>query len=77
MSERNRILIVEDDASIAAGLRMNLRHEGFDVDIENDGHNGLRAAVEGFLWARAPRRLLTRGRVQRPAGGRARPDRRL
>lgn len=47
MTPRPRLLIVEDDASIAAGLRMNLRHEGFDVDIENDGENGLKAAVEG------------------------------
>jgi len=40
-----RLLIVEDDASIAAGLRMNLRHEGFDVRVATDGEAGLRSAL--------------------------------
>jgi DNA-binding response OmpR family regulator len=40
-----RILIIEDDASIAAGLRLNLRHEGFDVVVKNDGEAGLREAL--------------------------------
>src|SRR5574337_531531 len=40
-----RILIIEDDASIAAGLRLNLRHEGFDVIVKNDGESGLREAL--------------------------------
>jgi DNA-binding response OmpR family regulator len=39
------ILIIEDDASIAAGLRLNLRHEGFDVVVKNDGEAGLREAL--------------------------------
>ncbi|MCP4502618.1 MAG: response regulator transcription factor [Deltaproteobacteria bacterium] len=41
-----RLLIVEDDASIAAGLRMNLRHEGFEVHVATDGEAGLRAALD-------------------------------
>ena len=42
---RPRILIIEDDASIAAGLRLNLRHEGFDVLLASDGESGVRAAL--------------------------------
>ena len=41
-----RILIVEDDPSIAAGLRMNLRHEGYDVHLAHDGASGLAAALD-------------------------------
>ena len=40
-----RILIVEDDASIAAGLRLNLRHEGFDIVVKTEGESGLREAM--------------------------------
>lgn len=40
-----RILIVEDDASIAAGLRLNLRHEGFEVVMKVDGEAALRDAL--------------------------------
>jgi len=47
MSDKRTILIVEDDPSIAAGLRLNLRHEGFEVLIANDGESGLKAAVDG------------------------------
>lgn len=42
---RVRILIVEDDASIAAGLRLNLRHEGFDIVVKTEGESGLREAM--------------------------------
>jgi DNA-binding response OmpR family regulator len=42
-----QILIVEDDASIAAGLRLNLRHEGFDVVLKADGESGLREGLSG------------------------------
>lgn len=41
-----RILIIEDDASIAAGLRMNLRHEGFETSLAQDGETGLRLALD-------------------------------
>lgn len=40
-----RILIVEDDASIAAGLRLNLRHDGFEVVMKVDGEAALRDAL--------------------------------
>ncbi|MFZ9888668.1 MAG: response regulator transcription factor [Myxococcota bacterium] len=41
-----RILLIEDDASIAAGLRMNLRHEGFETSLAQDGETGLRLALD-------------------------------
>lgn len=44
--QKRHLLIIEDDASIAAGLRMNLRHEGFEVQIATDGGAGLRMAIE-------------------------------
>jgi DNA-binding response OmpR family regulator len=40
------ILIIEDDASIAAGLRMNLRHEGYETSLAQDGESGLKLALE-------------------------------
>lgn len=45
MPAKPRLLVVEDDASIASGLRMNLRHEGFEVTVVNDGEAGLREAL--------------------------------
>jgi len=36
-----RILVVEDNASLAEGLAYNLRHEGHDVRIAEDGERGL------------------------------------
>src|SRR5438270_2264883 len=41
-----RILIVEDDRAIALGLRLNLRKEGHDVWMAQDGEEGLRLALE-------------------------------
>ena len=40
-----RILVVEDNADLAAGLEHNLRLEGYDVCIAGDGSAGI-AAVE-------------------------------
>ena len=39
-----RILVVEDDASISLGLRMNLESEGYTIHVEEDGAAGLRSA---------------------------------
>lgn len=36
-----RILVVEDDASISLGLRMNLEAEGYVVALADDGESGL------------------------------------
>jgi DNA-binding response OmpR family regulator len=38
----SRILIVEDEAHIAAGLRFNLEAEGYAVDITDNGEDALR-----------------------------------
>ncbi len=43
----SRILIIEDEESIADLERDYLVLSGFDVDIRNDGKEGLRAAMEG------------------------------
>ncbi|MBQ1316405.1 MAG: response regulator transcription factor [Lachnospiraceae bacterium] len=43
----SRILIIEDEESIADLERDYLVLSGFDVDICNDGREGLRAAMEG------------------------------
>jgi DNA-binding response OmpR family regulator len=40
-SVRRRVLVVEDDPSIALGLRINLEAEGFDVLSAEDGESGL------------------------------------
>jgi two-component system alkaline phosphatase synthesis response regulator PhoP len=40
------ILIIEDDRAIALGLRLNLRKDGHEVRIAQDGDTGLRMALE-------------------------------
>jgi DNA-binding response OmpR family regulator len=40
----NRVLIVEDNADLAYGLRNNLEIEGYEVEIAEDGPQGLAAA---------------------------------
>jgi DNA-binding response OmpR family regulator len=42
-----RILVVEDDLSILAGLSLNLRYEGYEVLQAQDGRKGLALALEG------------------------------
>jgi DNA-binding response OmpR family regulator len=39
----SRVLIVEDNHSLAFGLRNNLEIEGYDVDVADDGPSGLAA----------------------------------
>lgn len=41
-----RILVVEDNAALAAGLRYNLELEGFEVAVAADGPAGVRLAAE-------------------------------
>lgn len=43
-TEPRRILIVEDDESIALGLELNLEAEGYAIQLESDGERGLEAA---------------------------------
>src|SRR5690349_16740735 len=37
----SRVLVVEDDPSIAIGLRINLESEGYEVHVAEDGERGL------------------------------------
>jgi DNA-binding response OmpR family regulator len=41
-SGKKRILVIEDDAHIAEGLRLNLSLRGYDVKISPDGVSGIR-----------------------------------
>ena len=41
-----RILVVEDDVSILAGLSMNLKFDGYDVIQAQDGTTGLQRALD-------------------------------
>jgi DNA-binding response OmpR family regulator len=42
-----KILVIEDDPSIALGIRMNLEAEGYRVVLAEDGEIGIREAQEG------------------------------
>ena len=42
--DRRTVLVVEDDASIALGLRINLEAEGYGVLVAEDGERGLSLA---------------------------------
>lgn len=44
--EKDRILIIEDEADLVKGLKLNLAGEGYDVDWAADGPEGLRKALE-------------------------------
>jgi DNA-binding response OmpR family regulator len=39
-----RSLVVEDEPAIAFGLQLDLKNEGYDVEIESDGESALRRA---------------------------------
>lgn len=41
-----RILLIEDDASILKGLTLNLRFEGYQVQVAEDGERGLEMAIQ-------------------------------
>lgn len=43
---RLRVLVVEDDEDISLAIDLNLRLDGFDVRIENDGRYALRSALD-------------------------------
>jgi DNA-binding response OmpR family regulator len=46
MKTMARILVVEDEASIALALEDDLKKEGYDVEIEGDGERACRRALE-------------------------------
>ena len=41
MAARMRLLVVEDEQRLAAGLRKGLEAEGFAVDVVNNGTDGI------------------------------------
>jgi two-component system response regulator ArlR len=43
---RYRVLVVEDDAAISRVLKLELEHEGYDVDVAADGLSGLERALK-------------------------------
>ena len=48
-----RILIVEDESRIARFLELELKHEGYEVEIASDGRSGLERIKDGTstLWS--------------------------
>ena len=43
--KKETVLIVEDDTSLAQGLKMNLSYEGYEVLVATDGETGLALAL--------------------------------
>jgi diguanylate cyclase (GGDEF)-like protein len=43
VTSSERILVIEDEPSLQAILRLQLEHEGYRVDVAGDGEEGLRA----------------------------------
>ena len=46
-----RVLVIEDEERLAATVAAGLKAEGFDVDVEHDGQDGLWRAREGSYSA--------------------------
>lgn len=46
-TDRPRILVIEDDATLALGLELNLSAEGYAVTLARNGPAGLRLALAG------------------------------
>jgi DNA-binding response OmpR family regulator len=46
MTERGRILVVDDEPAITDFIALGLHHEGYEVATAADGHQGLRAVDE-------------------------------
>ncbi len=44
-SPKKRVLVVEDDTDISLAIDLNLRLDGFEVAIENDGQRALQTAL--------------------------------
>jgi two-component system OmpR family response regulator len=44
---KRKILVVEDDAQIAKVLRLELEHEGFEVEVCGDGATAIERALKG------------------------------
>ena len=74
----SRVLVIEDNADLAFGLRNNLEIEGYEVEVTADGRAGLLAArafrphlivldlmLPGLSTASACRRPCARIRARR------------
>src|SRR6516225_9659488 len=44
---KRKILVVEDDIQIAKVLRLELEHEGFEVEVCGDGASAIERALKG------------------------------
>ena len=44
--QKEKILIIEDEADLVKGLKLNLADEGYEVEWASDGREGLRRALE-------------------------------
>jgi DNA-binding response OmpR family regulator len=51
MEKKPTVLLVEDDAGVAAGVVRGLRADGFQVDLATDGLEGARKALTGSFDA--------------------------
>ncbi len=49
MGASTRVLVIEDEPSVASGLVRGLRAQGFEVRLASDGDAGLRAALQGQI----------------------------
>ena len=46
-----RVLIIEDEKNLARFVELELKHEGFETEVHNNGRSGFEAAVaEGADW---------------------------
>ena len=43
----SRVLVVEDEAHLAEGLRFNLEAEGHSVDVAGDGESAIERLLKG------------------------------
>ena len=44
-----KILVVEDESKIARFLELELKHEGYEVELAFDGRDGLEKALRGDI----------------------------
>ena len=51
---RMRILLVEDEPSIAGFIREGLAEEGFAVDVADNGKQGWAMGVDNLAWPSSP-----------------------
>lgn len=47
MEENTRVLLIEDETKLARFVELELKYEGYDVSVANDGRDGLNLFMEG------------------------------